>query len=100
MKAEGRKRAGRRGPRPHRLAAVILPASKNFPSQGQRTNFDRHPLHDALFERYQVEVPVLRCPGSGEMLVRLSAALYNEREDYERLADALAGFPVSLSVAW
>lgn len=72
------------------LAAVILPASKNFPPRGPRTNFDRHPLHEALFERYQVEVPVLRCPGSGETMVRLSAALYNEREGYERLADALA----------
>ena len=57
------------------LAAVVLPASKNFPSQGPHAHFDRHPLQDALFERYRVEIPVIRRPGSSELMVRLSAAL-------------------------
>lgn len=30
------------------------------------------------------------CPGSGATMVRLFAALYNERGDYEHLAGALA----------
>jgi len=72
------------------LAAIILPESERFPARGRESHFALHPLSAALFEEYRVEIPVHGCPGSGETLVRLSAALYNERADYERLADALA----------
>ncbi|MBW2272752.1 MAG: aminotransferase class V-fold PLP-dependent enzyme [Deltaproteobacteria bacterium] len=72
------------------MAALILPASERFPARGRDSHFALHPLNTALFEQYRVEIPVHGCPGSGETLVRLSAALYNERGDYERLAEALA----------
>jgi isopenicillin-N epimerase len=71
------------------LASIVLPASPHYPPPGPELNFDDHPLHHALFERYQVDIPVHRCPGSQQIMVRLSAALYNERRDYERLAQAL-----------
>jgi len=45
-------------------------------------------LHDALFDRHRVEVPVF--PFAGALWARISAQVYNEIGDYERLADALA----------
>jgi isopenicillin-N epimerase len=71
------------------MAALILPASERFPAQGRKSHFTLHPLAAALFDQHRVEVPVHGCPGSQETVLRLSAALYNERSDYERLADAL-----------
>jgi len=47
------------------------------------------PVHDTLFDKYRIEVPVLRNPADSGRLVRVSAQLYNQREDYERLAAAL-----------
>ncbi len=45
------------------------------------------PLQRALRERYAIEVPVMSGP-SGRVL-RVSAQLYNEPAQYERLAAAL-----------
>jgi selenocysteine lyase/cysteine desulfurase len=55
-------------------------------------------LTTALAEEDRIEVPVGAWPvlaarpsgGPGATLVRISAQLYNEPSDYERLADALA----------
>jgi isopenicillin-N epimerase len=71
------------------LATLILPESKVFPAIDHDDHFALHPLGEALFERYKVEIPIQCCPGTNQTMVRLSAALYNERSDYERLAEAL-----------
>jgi isopenicillin-N epimerase len=47
---------------------------------------DRNALQDALLEQFRIEVPIMPWPGR---LLRISAQLYNEVSDYERLADAL-----------
>jgi isopenicillin-N epimerase len=47
---------------------------------------DRNALQDALLEQFHIEVPIMPWPGR---LLRISAQLYNEVSDYERLADAL-----------
>jgi isopenicillin-N epimerase len=47
------------------------------------------PLQDALLERYRIEVPVVPWPAPPKRLVRLSAQLYNTREQYDRLGRAL-----------
>lgn len=54
------------------------------------------PTHDPLVDPSRIEVPV-KCV-QGRLYVRLSAHLYNQLSDYERLADAmqliaLRGFP-------
>jgi isopenicillin-N epimerase len=54
------------------------------------------PLHDALFSRFQIEVPVFSWPRPPKRLIRISAQLYNRIEDYERLAQAL----VELGPPW
>jgi isopenicillin-N epimerase len=45
-------------------------------------------LQTALFERFQIEIPV-NAWGNCERLIRVSVQLYNNRIDYDVLADAL-----------
>ena len=65
------------------LAAVPLPDAPR-PAEPARD-----PLHDALFERFAIEVPVLTWPAPPRRLLRVSCQIYNERAHYERLAAAL-----------
>lgn len=69
------------------LAAVPLPDGRG---EGLPSPFLLDPLQDALWERWSVEVPVIPWPASPRRLLRISAQIYNERADYERLAGALA----------
>jgi isopenicillin-N epimerase len=48
------------------------------------------PLQRRLFEAWGIEVPVMSWPAAPRRLIRVSAQLYNRREHYERLAQALA----------
>ncbi len=47
-------------------------------------------LQDALLEHYQIEVPIVPYPTACSRLVRVSAQLYNQLEQYESLASAIA----------
>ncbi len=71
------------------MAAIALPASSRFPIPGDAHVFGHNPLHDALFREHRIEVPLLLDPAGKTRLVRVSAQLYNTRDDYERLAAAL-----------
>src|SRR4029078_3631684 len=51
---------------------------------------DLDSLHCALFDRHRIEVPVFPWPAPPKRLLRISAAVYNEAQDYEALRDALA----------
>jgi len=44
-------------------------------------------IHDALWERWRVEVPVLEI--EGRLWVRISGQVYNSLADYEALAGAV-----------
>jgi len=71
------------------MAAIPLPASRRFPLAEGTHAFESNPLHDALFREHRIEVPLLLDPAGKTRLVRVSAQLYNTRDDYERLAAAL-----------
>ncbi|UCF68168.1 MAG: hypothetical protein JSV80_02385 [Acidobacteriota bacterium] len=46
-------------------------------------------MQTELLEQARIEVPVIPWPAPPKRLIRVSAQLYNEPSDYERLADAL-----------
>lgn len=68
------------------LAAVPLPPA---PEDTAPDAFHTDPLQDRLYEDHAIEVPIVPWPAPGRRLVRISAQLYNDRADYERLAAAL-----------
>ena len=47
------------------------------------------PRQDALFYEHNIEVPIHPWPHQPKRVLRVSAQLYNEIGDYEKLADAL-----------
>jgi isopenicillin-N epimerase len=47
------------------------------------------PLQGRLYDRWGIEVPVMSWRAAPQRLIRISAQLYNSREDYARLAEAL-----------
>jgi isopenicillin-N epimerase len=67
------------------MAAVPLPdgAADTAPS------LYGDPLQDVLFERFAIEVPVVPWPGPPKRVLRVSAQLYNQAEEYDVLANAL-----------
>ena len=67
------------------LASVILPDGPATET-GWRVP---DPLKARLFDGYRIEVPIFRWPAPPRRLVRISAQLYNHREQYVRLADVL-----------
>ena len=66
------------------IASVPLPPSDNSGS----AIFD--PLMGALRDRHGIEVPVFTWPAPPDRVLRISAHLYNQQGDYDRLAEALA----------
>jgi isopenicillin-N epimerase len=69
------------------LAALPLPDAKTItpPSSSLYTE----PLHQALEQRHHIQVPIVPWPEPPRRLVRISAHLYNDLDDYRRLATAL-----------
>lgn len=62
------------------LASVALPDERGSASGA---------LRRALLERHRIQVPVFSWPASPKRLLRVSAHLYNDAAEYERLAAAL-----------
>ena len=44
---------------------------------------------DLVWDQFKIIVPIIRMPGMCGVWARISANLYNQRSDYERLADAV-----------
>jgi isopenicillin-N epimerase len=67
------------------LASVVLPDGATTAVGWGRPD----PLQARLFEGWGIEVPIVTWPAAPRRLVRVSAQLYNEREQYAGLARAL-----------
>jgi hypothetical protein len=50
------------------------------------TNLDRESLHNLLWQKYQIEVPII--PFYIRLCLRISAQIYNQLSEYEYLADS------------
>lgn len=68
------------------LAALPLPDGAPEPPT---SSLYADPLQVTLFERHRIEVPVPPWPAPPRRLIRVSAQLYNDLGQYERLATAL-----------
>jgi isopenicillin-N epimerase len=68
------------------MAAIPLPGGTG---DGLWTGFERDELQTALIERHHIEVPVFTWSPGPVRILRVSAQLYNEAEEYERLAEAV-----------
>lgn len=66
-------------------AMAALPLPDADPSASQEPD----PIQNRLLDEYRIEVPFIPWPGPANRLLRISAQLYNELEDYEKLASAL-----------
>ena len=47
------------------------------------------PIHNTLFDEYRIQVPVISWPNHNRKYLRISAQVYNSKEDYEYLSDSL-----------
>ncbi len=70
------------------MAALILETAR-LPAPLAAAPY-QDPLERELAERYRVRVPVIPWPDPPLRLVRISAQLYNDREQYARLAEAVS----------
>ena len=67
------------------LASLPLPDGSPDPPESPLYT---DPLQDVLLEAHGIEVPVI--PFAGRLWIRISAQVYNEREEYRCLARVLA----------
>jgi isopenicillin-N epimerase len=67
------------------MAAVPLPRLR--PRGAMRPGLD--PLQVRLWRKFRIEVPVIPWPEPPERLLRISAQVYNSKDQFERLAKAL-----------
>jgi isopenicillin-N epimerase len=67
------------------IASVVLPDGLTTDIGWRRPD----PLQSRLFDQWNIEVPVITWPSAPKRLLRVSAQLYNSRDHYVRLAEAL-----------
>jgi isopenicillin-N epimerase len=68
------------------IASLVLPDGGGPPPTSA---LYRDPLQDRLIQTFGVEVPIVPWPEHPRRLVRISAQLYNDPSQYERLAEGL-----------
>jgi len=67
------------------IASIVLPDGPTTEVAWRRPD----PIQQRLFDAWRIEVPVMSWPAAPRRLIRVSAQLYNDRGQYERLAEAL-----------
>ena len=67
------------------MAAFPLPDGEAISAP----SLDGDSLQEALFDRFQIEVPIVPWPHPPKRVLRISAQLYNSIDDYAKLAGAL-----------
>ena len=67
------------------LASVLLPDGLTTEIMWRKPD----PMQRRLYDEWSIEAPVMSWPAAPRRLIRISAQLYNSRDHYVRLADAL-----------
>ena len=84
------------------MVALPLPADGPLggpPAAGQSSPLEADPLQTAIYDRFAIEVPIGPWPvpaaefagSAAARLIRVSAALHNDRDDFERLVECACG---------
>ena len=75
------------------MVSLVLPDefSSNADSVGKAGQ--RHPLQDWLWDKHRIEIPIISW--NGQLLIRISAHLYNSPTEYSQLACAVHSFAQS-----
>ena len=71
------------------LAAIPIPAAQSAPPAAAPRPAYQTALQTALVERHAVQVPIIEWFQPMRRFVRISAQVYNDPAEYDRLADAL-----------
>jgi len=71
------------------LAAIQLPDARRSPPPGAPAPLYQTALQTALVERHGIQVPIIEWFTPMRRFVRISAQVYNDPAEYDRLADAL-----------
>ncbi len=71
------------------LAAIPLPDARRAPSPGAPAPVYQTALQSTLVERHGIQVPIIEWFTPMRRFVRISAQVYNDPAEYDRLADAL-----------
>lgn len=69
--------------------AEMIGSMAVVPMPEELENYNFMFLHDELFDRFGIQVQVIPWQESPRLLVRISAQIYNQRQQYEYLAKAL-----------
>jgi isopenicillin-N epimerase len=77
------------------MAAVPLP---DLPRPNKQSGVYIDPLQTALFDRFNLEVPVTFLPANSQRFLRISAQLYNTMDDYKHLVSALVELKNDLGI--
>jgi len=67
------------------MSCVEFPSNEDVKS----IPLDGDPIHNQLFDEYKIQVPVISWPNHNSRYIRISAQLYNSKEEYEYLSDSL-----------
>ena len=72
------------------MISLVLPRDRFSTNNAVGKSGRRHPLQDWLWETHRIEIPVIAW--GDEILIRISAHLYNSPADYSRLAETIREF--------
>ena len=66
-------------------------SSVEFPWEGEvlPSPKDGEPTHNLLYDEYRIQVPVISWPVHSTKYIRISAHIYNTKEEYEYLSESL-----------
>ncbi|MEZ4908253.1 MAG: aminotransferase class V-fold PLP-dependent enzyme [Saprospiraceae bacterium] len=71
----------------YRASILSLPLNIKY-IKPQKFN-QKLPIQETLFNKYKIEVPIVKYPGTNDLYIRISAQIYNSIEQYEYLAESL-----------
>ena len=66
-------------------------SSVEFPWSGDvhPPSLDGDPIHNLLFHEYRIQVPIISWPIHNAKYIRISAHIYNSKEEFEYLSETL-----------